>query len=321
LVGRRALAVELEQKHPHALGLSMMTTGMSAYLMGEWSQALRDCDQAERILLERCTGVLWELTNARRFALSSLVFLGRIGELSRRAPKLLTDARERGHLYAETDLRTRLLPLSWLAQDKADVAVENANEALHRWTQQGFHLQHYNHLLTRVQCDLYRGDAPAALARMRATWPLLSRSMLLRIQALRAEILHAKGRVLLAASTSKAARGAARDATQLREVARIAQQLEDERMPWTAPLAALLRAGLHMQASHTQACRAQLEQAAAGFHAVDMELHAAAARNQLGRLLGGAQGEELRAGARAFFDREGIANTDAFTRLFAPGFD
>jgi polyribonucleotide nucleotidyltransferase len=105
----------------------MMISGMSSYLMGQWALAVRDCDAAERILLERCTGVLWELTNARRFALSSLTFMGDLVELGKRAPKLLTEARERGHLYAETDLRTRLMTFTWLAPGKPELAEANAD--------------------------------------------------------------------------------------------------------------------------------------------------------------------------------------------------
>jgi serine/threonine protein kinase len=310
----RQLAGELEHSHPHALGLSMMMIGMNAYLMGEWAAALRDCDAAERILLDRCTGVLWELTNTRRFALSSLVFMGRVAELGRRTPGLLADARERGNLYAETDLRTRLMTLSWLAQGKPELAAADADDALARWTQRGFHLQHYNHLLGVTQCDLYRGDAPAALARIDRTWPALSRSLLLRIQALRAEILHARGRAMLAAlGHSRAASTAA--------IARIAGQLDDEQMAWTAPLAGLLRAGLHARDRQPEHCRSALEQAARGFDAADMGLHAAAARQRLGALVAGAEGAALCAQAAHFFEAQAIADPQAFTRMVAPGFD
>jgi hypothetical protein len=288
---------------------------MKGYLMGEWADARRDCDEAERILLERCTGVLWELTNARRFALSSLMFMGHIAQLSQRATKLLSDARERGHLYAETDLRARLLTLSWLAQDKADVAATNADDALARWTQQGFHLQHYNHLLALAQCDLYRGDAPAALSRLEGGWPQLERSMLLRIQALRAEAFYARGRALIGALASL--RGSAHDAGAA-ELARIVQQLESEGMKWTDALATQLRAGLCQIRHQEEAARRELERAAAGFHAVNMDMHAACARERLGQLIGGAHGAELRASAGRFFEAQGVVNREAMLRLYAP---
>jgi len=310
----RALALELQEQQPHALGLSMMISGMTGYLMGDWASALRDCDAAEHILLERCTGVLWELTNARRFALSSLAFMGHVSELGKRAPKLLSEARERGHLYAETDLRTRLMTLTWLAQGKPELAEQNASEALARWSQQqGFHLQHYNQLLSSAQCALYRGEPAAALERMDTKWPLLERSMLLRIQALRAEILYARGRALLGAlgSSSRASEA---------EVWSVASRLVGEKMAWTVPLAALLMAGVHHRRKQLDTARAELERAVAGFDAVDMDSCAAAARMRLGELLGGDQGAEQCTIAQRFYDAQAIADGQAFTRMLAPGF-
>jgi serine/threonine protein kinase len=310
----RTLALEMQEEHPHALGLSMTISGMTSYLMGEWAAAVRDCDAAERILLERCTGVLWELTNARRFALSSLMFMGELAELGRRAPKLLSEARERGQLYAETDLRTRLMTFTWLAQGRPEEAEQNADEALQRWSkQQGFHLQHYNHFLTRVQCALYRGDACDALERMRTKWPAVEGSMLTRIQALRAEILHAKGRVLLAALDAGVS---IKDA----EIVRTAEKLTKEGMSWTAPLAALLMAGVHHRRRNIEAARRELERATAGFEAVDMNMHASAARVRLGLLLGGDEGAAEQQRAAKFFRDQAIADPGAFTRLVAPGF-
>jgi eukaryotic-like serine/threonine-protein kinase len=308
------LSRELEHEHPHALGLSMMMIGMNAYLMGEWAAALRDCDAAERILLDRCKGVLWELTNSRRFALSSLVFMGAVAELARRTPSLLADARERGNLYAETDLRTRLMTLPWLAQGKPEVAAADADDALARWTQRGFHLQHYNHLQGVTQCDLYRGDGAAALARIDRTWPELSRSLLLRIQALRAEIRNTRGRAMLAALGRGAGAGTS-------AVTRVADQLEAEHMAWTAPLAALLRAGVYARSAQPEDCRRALQQAVAGFDDTDMGLHAAAARHRLGALVAGDEGAALCARAASFFDAQGIVDPQAFTQMIAPGFD
>jgi hypothetical protein len=308
----REIALELQEEHPHALGLSMTISGMTGYLMGEWAAALRDCDAAERILLERCTGVLWELTQARRFALSALTFMGNIAELTRRAPKLLSEARERGQLYAETDLRSRLMTFTWLAQGQPEQAEQNAEDALQRWSQRGFHLQHYNRLLTLAQCALYRGDARGALARLNETWPQLERSMLMRIQALRVEIWHARGRAMLAAL---------RKGGSAAEVQRIAHRIAGERMAWTTPMSAILLAGVHRHRGQLEAARVDLERAAAGFEAVDMQLYAAVARMRLGALIGGDRGAEQRTAALRFFEAQGIADPDAFTRLLAAGFE
>jgi len=207
-----------------------------------------------------------------------------------------------------------LMTFTWLAQGSPELAEQDSGEALARWSQQGFHLQHYNHLLTMAQCALYRGDAPAALARMTETWPLLQRSMLLRIQALRAEIWHARGRALLGSLGSRS------DATEA-EVLSVSKRLEAEQMPWTIPLAGLLVAGMHHRRKDLDAARSELERAAAGFEAVDMHLYANAARARLGTLLGGTEGAALRAKADRFFLGQSIVDAAAMTRMLAPGFD
>jgi serine/threonine protein kinase len=313
----RELALEMQEEHPHALGLSMTISGMTGYLMGEWAAALRDCDAAEKILLERCTGVLWELTQARRFALSALNFMGELTELGKRAPKLLSEARERGQLYAETDLRARLMTLTWLAEGKPELAEQNAEDALQRWSQQGFHLQHYNRLLSLANCAMYRGDAAPALTRLNGTWAQLESSMLMRIQALRAEIWHARGRAMLGAlsTSTRASKGAS-----LSDVQRVAEKLAGEHMAWTSPLSAILLAGVHHQRSQLGDARAELERAASGFEAVDMQLYAAASRARLGELIGGDLGAEHRAKADRYFAAHGIVDGPAFVQMLAPGF-
>jgi hypothetical protein len=105
------------------------------------------------------------------------------------------------------------------------------------------------------------------------------------------------------------------------EVLRIAKRLTAEQMAWTLPLASLLSAGVQHRRGQLDATRAELERAAAGFEAVDMHLHAAAARARLAPLLGGAEGSALRVKAEGFFAEQSVVDPAAMTRMIAPGFD
>src|SRR5207248_640892 len=95
-------------RHPHAIGLAALVTGLSAFLRGDWKDAARLMDHAASILRDRCTGVAWEMATAHMMGSVSLFLMGDLNELRRRLPQILMEAEARGDLYAITDLRTRL---------------------------------------------------------------------------------------------------------------------------------------------------------------------------------------------------------------------
>lgn len=314
LFSAQAQALADRVHHPHAVGLATLTAGIGAFCVGEWRRGAELSDRAEKILREQCTGVAWELTSAQSFLLGCLVFLGEMREVSRRLPGLLAAARERGNLYAATELRTRT-NLVWLAADDPDRARREVTEAMRQWSHRGFHRQHYNSLLALIQISLYTGDGAAAWERVRAEWPALARSLLLRIQILRVEAMHLEARSALAA-----AMGAA-DPRPLRRIAgRLARRIELERMPWSDPLALLLRAAMASGSGDGPGAAVLLAAAVDGFVRAEMGLYAAAARRRLGQTLGGARGRELVAEADARMREQGILRPELMTRVLAPGF-
>ncbi len=128
-----------------------------------------------------------------------MVYLGEIGEVSRRVPTLLSAALEQGNVFAATDLRTRL-NLIWLAADDPDRARAEAIEALKAWPHEGFHLQHYSAMLALAQIELYTGDTEVVWRHLQGQWQALEDSLLLRIQVLRIEAMHLQARAALATS-------------------------------------------------------------------------------------------------------------------------
>src|SRR5262249_32145058 len=109
-------------EHPYALGMVTLARGVSAYLEGRWTLAQVECDRAETIFRDRCTGVAWELDTAHAFALWGLSHQGSVAELSRRWPILLERARARGDRYAVMNLSSYLMSIVRLAADDADAA-------------------------------------------------------------------------------------------------------------------------------------------------------------------------------------------------------
>jgi hypothetical protein len=105
---------------------------------------------------------------------------------------------------------------------------------------------------------------------------------------------------------------------RLAEARRAAGRLEREGMAWTAPLASLLLAAkAHAEgdaATATTALRAAIERA----EAANMALHAATARHQLGCLLGGDEGMEMRRQGETAMAPEDVRAPMRMAGVFVP---
>ena len=299
--------------HPHATGLAVWSRGMSAYLVGHWKESVELCERAVEVLRDQCTGVTWELTIAHRFMLSSLMFLGKIVEVSRRVPQLLSAALEQGNLFAATDLRTRM-NLIWLAANDPDRARDEVIAALTTWPRKGFHLQHYSSLVALVQIELYTGDYEVAWKHLEGQVKPLEKSMLLRIQGLRIEAIYLRARLALASAA-----GDQRE-QRLRLAESLANNIAAEHMPWSNPLAMLIHAGLAKRRGDDSRAAALVSQAIEGFEASDMKLYVATARRRLGEIIGGDGGAELIKQADDWMNKQEIKNPAAVANLMAPGF-
>ena len=310
----QALAGRLGQ--PYALAWASAAEGIAAALEGRWRTAHLACERAERMFAERCTGVVWELATMQWFSHWALANLGELGELGRRIPERLREARERGDLYAAICHSTGLANLVWLAADAPAEARERAREATLAWSQRKFHVEYWWAMLSDGQIDLYLGDAEAAHRNIVAPWPALDRSMLLLVQLTRIEALQLRARAALMLARQQPARRQALRREAARDAAALARQGTALALPW----AALLRAGVAALAGDDAGALRLLAEAARGFDAADMALYAAATRRRQGQLLGGDAGAALCAAADAFMTGQGIVDPARMGAMLAPGF-
>ncbi len=300
---------------PHAIGFATFTRGLSDYLVGRWKSCFEHCEHACKLLHEHCVGVVWELASAQRVSLAALSYMGDVAEIGRRAGLLLEEAKQRGNLYAATHLLTRYGHFSWLAADDPEQGSRQVEQAMAQWTQSGFHLQHYSGLMARSQCDLYRKDASTAYERITRAWPELQASLLLRVQALRLEAIHLRARCALAASLARSG-----DAQLLASAERAALRIEKERMPWSDPLAWLLRAAVAAARGQKTPALLLCSRAADALESADMKLFAAAARRRHAELQGGPEGRAALEASDAWMLAHGVKKPSRMTELLAPGF-
>ena len=315
-LAQSALDLARQVAQPVAIAHALLSAGTVAYLAGgEWRRAASLCSEGEAIFRDRVPGSTWAKTTIRRFWLGSLMYLGELAELRRRLDEFLGDARDRGNRYALTDMRARL-NLTWLIADDPAEGRRQLDEAMRDWTTDGYHVQHFNALLSRVQADLYDGDPATALRRIAADWPALTGSLLMRIQLVRAEAHQLRARATLAQLAVSGPNRAA-----LHSLRRDIDALGSEKVPWIDAIAGLLRAGLARITGEAASTRAHLRAAIAGFQAQDMQLYAATASRQLGRLLADPEGERLLASAESWMATQTIRQPDHIARVFAPGLD
>jgi serine/threonine protein kinase/tetratricopeptide (TPR) repeat protein len=319
---KRALEIAQEAEelarrvgHPQPIGLAIWARGVASYLVGHWKTGAALCERAAEVLRDQCTGVTWELATANRFMLSALLYMGEIGEVSRRVPGLLAAALEQGNLFAAMDLRTRL-NLVWLAADDPTRARAEVIEALKDWPQEGFHLQHYTSMHAMAQIELYTGDVEVAWKHVQGQWKALEESMLLRIQILRIEAMHLKARAALASAGHSHEK-----ARRLRIAEKLAQSIARERVAWANPFVYLVRASVAHQRGDRLKAVGLLSQAMESFDLVDIDLYEAVARRRLGELLDDERGGRHIEEADAWMRKRQIQNPLALTRMMAPGFD
>jgi|RhiMethySRZTD1v2_1073278.scaffolds.fasta_scaffold00880_4 eukaryotic-like serine/threonine-protein kinase len=310
----RAGAAAERIRHPHLVALSSVTAGIAAFVVGEWAAATDLCERALTILREQCTGVVWELTLAQNFFLGSLMYRGQMRRVGQALPPLLDAARERGNLYFETEISTRM-GLAWLAMDDPVACERHASEAIARWSDSGFHRQHYNYLIARIQVALYQGRAEDAWSLLSSHLPAVRRNLWLHVHFMRIEVAFVRARCALA----MAALG--HDVDRMHATAaRDARLLQREHTQWSTPLSLLVRSALaHAEGGHDTAV-ARLEEAVAAFDRADMRLYAAAARRRLAAITNGDRAEALRRESDAYMADEDIRNPASMTRLLAPGF-
>jgi hypothetical protein len=300
--------------NPHAIGLSRLADAMMAVAVGEWKTALTLSEEALAILRDQCVGAAWELNAAQNVVIWALMYLGELGELSRRLPPLLANARSSGNLYIATELCTRS-NYFWLAADDPDEGERVTLESIGRWSHKGFHRQHYSALLARIQTALYRGDADSAWDLLRELELILRRSYLTGIQVMRIESHYLRARSALA---MVAKHGPHRRFLSMARAS--ARRIASERMPWSEPIALLLRAAIAHIEGRTHLAVQYLDDAVIRFDGADMKLYAAVARRRIGALQEDARGRAMKRQADEWMAAQHIKNPVAMTRTLAPGF-
>jgi hypothetical protein len=233
-VWKRAEALAEGVNEPNLHGLKVLTRGVIAFQNAQWRQASDAFERARDHFIRAGTAAHWELTNSRIFLLSSWFYLGRYDRWLPEVPRLLEECAQRGDVYASTNLRMTHFCGFWLAQDSSHDALSQVDAAMAEWAPLGYLSQHYYALVARVSSLVYAGEAETAMTLLEREWPNFQRSLHPRVQFVRIEAQHLKGRVALAVGRRAVAE-------------KSIKALEKERTPFATRMASLLKAPLLWQ--------------------------------------------------------------------------
>ena len=303
----------------HALGITLQQAATVEYMRGEFKKARPLYERSQQLFRERCRGAALELAVSQALHVCTLFYLGDLARLQQLIPEQIREAEDRGDLFSALAGRLSYANLYWVMRDEVDDARREANEAIARWSVEGFHVQHFSALTALVNLELYRGDGAAAWRQTEAKWRALKSSILYRVQSSRLEAHVTRIRAALGAAQASASDASAREAL-LGEVEWHARKLEGAKFVYAAGIAAICRAGAARLRGDEARALVRLDEAIALLDRSDLALHAAAARHCRGRLVGGSEGAALVAAAEAFVAAQHVRVPAKMIALVAPGF-
>ncbi len=182
-------------------------------------------------------------------------------------------------------------------------------------TYRGFGFCDWEYLLAQVHTALYQQRAEEAWTELEAAWPLLEHSGLLEFIPVHVSCWFARGVSALAAAADLGKSDKARRQGLLAEAERCARELSHRELAHSNGLASIVRAGLCYLRGQRNRVERELLAAEEFCASAGMEFHQAAVQYARGCVLGGAQGEQLRATGRAWMDAQGIAEPSRMARL------
>jgi eukaryotic-like serine/threonine-protein kinase len=308
----RAAAANLDDAFAQAvIGLS---AGTRELLAGRWLAGVTALEAAEKLLHERCRGVIWELNLARCLLGVAYTNLGRIEDLRARGPLWLRDARRRGDVYTELVLRGFSLFMIALANDDPDGCRDDLLDLAARLPKRRLSMAEVFARNALSISALYAARGSEAYRHSRSVWSPGARLTHVLVQSAEifARYTHALGAIANYRDT--------RAQRALRVAQTHAARLQRIGTNWARALAASVRAGIAEARGRPEDALAGLEEAVLGFHNCAMQLHELAALRQLGLLRGGADGRAQRDAAERRMQELGICAPARFCRTQAAGF-
>ena len=272
-----ALAKRLN--NDHAAAWSWAAEGYNNWCDGRWNDALACSEKAAKGYREECLDITWEIGSVYAWCWGPvLCYSGRLTELRQLITQVEREFGQLGDLYTLVTLRTVVTPWLTLADGEPERARQESADAVAKWSKKHWHLQHLFDRMTDARVALYQGDGARAADLMESGWPRFTATMQNLLQTKRMFMHGLRGQaVIMAVMQGK------RPVSSLKIADADAKRLRKEGTAWATSYAIHLSAALNLARGNTNAAIVDYRTSVAAFDALNMPLHAAAARIRLGQ--------------------------------------
>lgn len=299
----------LAGEDPGMLARAMGAESTLAWSRGQWTRTVACADVCEATFPRAVEDSRFEMGISRTFRFSALWCAGRIQELQRSTSGLLEEAYALDDILHANTLRLGECSSLDLVRDAPQTVLSHADIALGDWAPDAPSTQRYLRLHGVLRAHLYLGDPAAGWREIEREWPVLKSGMYLALVPTACFMLY--GRASTAIALAAASEGRERTRWLQEANTAIATLRRGTSFLPSGPIAALLSAGVAGVEGRPDAPDA-LRHAADLLDAVDMPMHAAAARAvHPDAQVAAAGADHLRALA--------VVDVPRFARCLAPG--
>lgn len=301
----RAVAASDDPALPalHRYGAAML-----AYHQHRFDEAYHVARECEALVLERSAHSASQVVRTRMLQCWCHIWRGRLREIAEVVPRLVKDAEERGNLYLATSAVTDIGYILGMVRDDPEPVHQALAEREQWWTGSGFHLQHLNLGMSRIQLAQYAGDAALAWTLADALYQQWNRSILRRGMMFKGLVHQLRARAALGLAEVDPVRR-----PELLRVARttLALLARLEVPQGSAAVAGLEGRILEIEGDAPRAV-ARLREAVVGLDGSGIAALAQAYRRHLGLVIGGDEGRGLVARADDWMRDQGVVRPERF---------
>ena len=312
----RARGLCAAEEHPETLGLIATMEAMCACMAQDWRRGFRLSQDARRFLAERCTGVAWERATASELYSTAAFQLGEwhaMAEQARRPTTDTDDARSRGDVHAMVaSIPGGTIP--FLTSDQPLLAEAFVRDTISTLPKDRFLMPHLWALNLQVYIAIYQGDGARAWRLVNTEWPVVTRSLFLRLPYVAVVAFDCRARAAIAAAAT-----AGGDAELLKAALRVAQTLSSMHSGWADAIALLIRGGVASVKHEREQASTLLATAEVAFRALEMTQYVAACQHRRGLLAGSESGRRLMAAAEDWATAQAVAVPSKIFDILAPG--